>query len=41
MFENKWSILIKDKKTNLKYLKSLNNFWKKVGSKTVVMDSKT
>lgn len=40
MFENKWSILIKDKKTNLKYLKFLNNFWKKVGSKTVVMDSK-
>ena len=39
MFENKWSIIIKDKKTNLTYLKFLNTFWKKLGSKTVVMDS--
>ncbi len=38
MFENKWCILIKDKKTNLKNLKFLNSFWKKVGSKTVIMD---
>ena len=37
MFKNKWCILIKDKKTNLKYLKFLNSFWKKVGSKTVIM----
>ena len=33
MFENKWCILIKDKKTNTKHLKFLNSFWKKVGSK--------
>ena len=39
MFENKWNIIIKDKKTNLRYLKLLNIFWKKVGCKTVIMDS--
>ncbi len=38
MFKNKWCILIKDKKTNLKNLKFLNSFWKKVGSKTVIMN---
>ena len=39
MFEDKWCVLIKDKKTNLKHLKFLNSFWKKVGSKTVIMNS--
>ncbi len=39
MFENKWCILVKDKSTNLKHLKFLNSFWKKMGSKVVVMDS--
>jgi len=39
MFEGKWCVLIKDKKTNLKNLKILNSFWKKVGSKTVIMNS--
>ena len=39
MFENKWNIIIKDKKTNLRYLKFLNIFWKKIGCKTVIMDS--
>ena len=39
MFEKKWCVLIKDKKTNLKYLKYLNLFWKKLGSKTVIMNS--
>ena len=29
LFENKWSVLIKDKGTNLKHLKFLNSFWKK------------
>ena len=38
MFKNKWCILIKDKKTNSRNLKFLNSFWKKVGSKTVMMD---
>jgi len=39
LFENKWCILIKDKKTNLKHLQSLNSFWKKMGSKIVLMNS--
>ena len=39
MFEGKWCVLIKDKKTNLKHLKFLNSFWKKLGSKTVIMNS--
>ena len=39
IFENKWCVLIKDKKTNLKHLKFLNLFWKKLGSKTVIMNS--
>jgi len=39
LFERKWCVLIKDKKTNLKHFKLLNSFWKKVGSKVVVMNS--
>ena len=39
IFENKWCILIKEKKTHLKHLKFLNSFWKKMGSKVVIMDS--
>ena len=39
MFENKWCVLIKDKKTSLRYLKLLNSFWKKIGAKTVIMNS--
>tara|TARA_B100000035_G_scaffold294479_1_gene284776 strand:- start:18 stop:917 length:900 start_codon:yes stop_codon:yes gene_type:complete len=39
LFENKWCVLIKDKKTNLKHLKFLNSFWRKVGSKVVIMNS--
>ena len=38
MFKDKWCILIKDKKTNSKNLKFLNSFWKKIGSKTVMMN---
>ena len=38
LFKDKWCILIKDKKTNLKNLKFLNSFWKKVGSKIVTMN---
>ncbi len=38
MFKDKWCILIKDKKTNSRNLKYLNSFWKKVGSKTVMMN---
>ena len=39
LFNNKWCVLIKDKQTNLRHLKILRIFWKKIGSKTVVMDS--
>ena len=39
LFENKWCVLIKDKKTNIKHLNFLRSFWKKVGSKTVEMNS--
>ena len=39
IFENKWCVIIKDKETNLKHLKFLISFWKKVGSKTVIMNS--
>tara|TARA_Y100000992_G_C21223167_1_gene471529 strand:+ start:78 stop:977 length:900 start_codon:yes stop_codon:yes gene_type:complete len=39
MFEDKWCVIIKDKKTNLRHLKFLKSFWKKIGSKTVVMNS--
>jgi len=39
MFENKWCVLIKNKKTNPKGLKFLVSFWKKIGSKTVIMNS--
>ena len=39
LFENKWSVLIKDKTTNLKHLRFLNSFWKKMGSKVVIMNS--
>ena len=38
IFENKWCVIIKDKGTNSKHLKFLNSFWKKVGSKTVIMN---
>ncbi len=39
MFEDKWCVLIKDKETSLKHLKFLNSFWKKMGSKIVIMNS--
>jgi len=37
LFVNKWCVLIKDKKTNLKHLKILSSFWKKLGSKITIM----
>ncbi len=39
LFESKWCVLIKDPKTNLKHLKYLGSFWKKLGSKVVLMSS--
>ena len=40
LFFNKWCILIKEKNTNTKHLKSLSNFWKKIGSRVAFMNSK-
>ena len=40
IFENKWCVLIKGKKSNIKHIKYLKLFWKKMGSKTVVMSAK-
>jgi len=37
LFENKWCILIKEKKTNKDHLIILNKFWKKIGSKVALM----
>ena len=37
LFENKWCILIKEKKTNKDHLIILNKFWKKIGSKVASM----
>jgi len=40
LFLNKWCILIKDKKSNKKHLTILTKFWKKIGSKVLIMDLK-
>ena len=37
LFENKWCILIKEKKTNKSHLIFLKKFWKKIGSKVSLM----
>ncbi len=37
LFENKWCILINGKKSNTKSLRFLNSFWKKMGSRIVIM----
>ena len=37
MFEDKWCVLIKSKKFKINHLKFLDTFWKKMGSKTVIM----
>jgi len=41
LFFNKWCVLIKEKNTNLKHLNILKKFWRKIGSKVVIMNSKT
>ena len=40
LFLNKWCILIKEKNTNKKHLNVLSKFWKKIGSRVAIMDSK-
>ena len=37
IFENKWCILIKDKNAKKNHLTILTKFWKKIGSKVVIM----
>ena len=39
IFENKWCVLIKEKNTKKNHLDFLNKFWKKIGSKVVVMSA--
>jgi len=39
MFMNRWCILVKDKNTKKNYLDILLKFWKKIGSKVIVMTS--
>jgi len=40
LFLNKWCILIKEKNTNMKHLQILSKFWKKIGSRIAIMNSK-
>ena len=40
LFLNKWCILIKEKNTNSKHLNILHRFWKKIGSRVAIMNSK-
>ena len=39
LFLNKWCVLIKEKRTILKELKTLKKFWKKLGSQVIVMNA--
>ena len=39
LFENKWCVLIKEKNTKKNHIIKLSNFWKKIGSKVVIMSS--
>ena len=40
LFKNKWCILIKDNNTNKNHINTLSKFWKKIGSKVSIMDTK-
>ena len=40
LFKNKWCILIKEKNIDKKHLSKLKSFWKKLGSKVIMMNSK-
>ena len=39
MFNNKWCVLIKEKNSKTKELNKLKKFWKKIGSKVVIMNA--
>ena len=38
LFLNKWCVIIREKQQNLKKINLLKNFWKKIGSKVVLMN---
>jgi len=40
LFKNKWCILIKEKNINKTHISRLKSFWKKLGSKVIMMNSK-
>ena len=40
LFQNKWCILIKEKNIDKTHLSKLKSFWKKLGSKVIMMNSK-
>ncbi len=40
LFKNKWCVLIKEKNFNKLHLLKLKSFWKKLGSKVILMNSK-
>ena len=40
LFNDRWCILIKERKTDKNKFKVLSKFWKKLGSKVVIMDAK-
>jgi len=39
LFKNKWCIILKGKNKSVKKLKKIERFWKKLGSKTIFMNS--
>tara|TARA_Y200000002_G_scaffold331338_1_gene296459 strand:- start:244 stop:1140 length:897 start_codon:yes stop_codon:yes gene_type:complete len=39
LFENKWCVLIKEKNSKKNHITKLSNFWRKIGSKVVIMSS--
>ncbi len=39
LFKNKWCIILKGKNKSIKKLKKIERFWKKLGSKTIFMNS--
>ena len=39
LFENKWCVLIKEKNSKKNNITKLSNFWRKIGSKVVIMSS--
>ena len=40
LFKNKWCVLIKEKNIDKTHLSKLKSFWKKLGSKVIMMNSK-